>query len=258
MQGRPMITKDLISHQYDIAIIRKIAYVHSLDIPFPKNDDWLMRMYRVFAPNLEDIPPLSASVLDHQLVGPLAQQVHEFPALDELNWFMECSKGVLSSLVFSHNDITRANILILEQMDEDCPDQMATDEQVMLIDFGDSYYNHRGYDLACFMRCLSADYDLRDDERYDPYVQSSDQIRMLLRLYLNQRNIPDTSDQLEQLEFEVEFFTLLSDLLSIFYIMLANNRRNLCVEKWVTIYSFTVRIRLRLKIQLITSLLFLF
>lgn len=230
---------DLLSHRFDEPLIRKIAFVHSLDMPLPKNDDWVERMYNVFAPRLHKLKPFPSSILDDEVIGPLARQVSQFPLIHELEWLRNNVQHLQSEFVFSHNDITRRNVLVLFPDDPSADNPVPLDRQVMLIDFGDCYYNHRAYDLACFLRCISSDYQLKADVTFDPYVHSEDHIRKMLKLYLDERRMSSNETQIDQLQFEVHLFMLLADLLTIMYMILSFNSPQLSSESWVSpLFSF--------------------
>lgn len=227
IQSDQLSTEDVNTGRYDNVIVQKIAFFHSLDMPIIKNDSWIRRIFSLYYKKLSSLPKKQEKAGDVCLI---VNQILEFDLIGELQWMESCSDLIGSKHVFSHNDITKRNILIRKDCDDD-------NERVVIIDFGDCYYNHRAFDLADFLRCKSSNYSLNMDE-YKKFIHSDENILQLLRNYLaayqdQKKDQVWTEQDVEQLAYEVHFFLLLSDLMTILYITLSTEKPIPCLDSWV-------------------------
>ena len=217
--------------RYDNVIMQKVAFFHSLNMPIVKNDNWIRKIFNIYYKKLNSLPRRQDKLADVQ-INTRVNQILDFDLIGQLRWMESCANLIGSKVVFSHNDITKRNILIRKDCD------LAYD-RVVIIDFGDCFQNYRAFDVADFLRCKSSNYALNDENKYQEFTYSEEQIRELLRSYLtayqtHRKGNVWKEEEVEQLLYEVHFFLLLSDLMTIMYITLSTEKPIPCPESWVS------------------------
>lgn len=169
----------------------------------------------------------------------ILKEILDFDWISELFWFKQNLPFLGSRLVFSHNDITKRNILVRTDIDQ------PVEQKIVLIDFADCSYNYRGFDLADFLRCrVSIMRVMKDGENIEFY--SDEKIAQFCVWYLNEFKIVSKSfdpnqDNPHQLLKEVYYFLLLSDLLTILYITLTTEKSRSSKANWVTRFCSLLR-----------------
>ncbi|UYV76369.1 CHKA [Cordylochernes scorpioides] len=189
IQARALTCEELRNPSISATIARKLAAVHSLNVPIKKEPTWLY-----------DTMTLSIA---EKLVS------HEFE--DELQWLWSFLTQVKSPVVFCHNDLQEGNILMPE-------DRAKEDDQVVFIDFEYCSYNYRGFDLANHFLEFCYDYQNKDYPYYSVHMEnypSKEQQLIFLRHYLSCSRVEgDDSEDIEQrILAEISCFTLASHFL---------------------------------------------
>jgi len=120
--------------KYSQILAREVARFHKLKIPIEKNPD-------IFYTNLQrKLEKIMGQTFEND--NPEIQQNHrefiDFQINAELDQLLLFIRSMNSPVVFSHNDICFGNILKLGE------------DQLMLIDYEESNYNYRGFDIGCF------------------------------------------------------------------------------------------------------------
>lgn len=261
--------EDVVNGIYHEVILRKIAFVHSLDMPIVQDEKWISRFIENYEQTLTDLHTKKKQVIQSHPddVGELLNRLLAFDVLGELFWFREHLPKLKCRLVFSHNDITKRNILVrtrgksdqltfsptdhwtattpadtpikpsLPRTSDDPSRDLSAEQKVVLIDFGDCAFNFRGLDLADYLRCrVSISSVIRDGEEIVFY--EDEQIRQFCVWYLDEfakhsKAFDPVQDSLEQLLMEVYYFLLLSDLMTTLYITLSAERSNSHKANWV-------------------------
>lgn len=252
---------------YHEVIIRKIAFVHSLDMPIVQDEKWISRFIANYEQTLTDLQAKKEQVIRSHSddVGEALRTMLDFDVLGELIWFRAELPKLNCRLVFAHNDITKRNVLVRtvgESRSQSVvepsvqlpatstvtdsanppaiPSPLPIEQKVVLIDFGDCAYNFRGLDLADYLRCrVSITSVIRDGEAIVFF--DDDEIRRFCEWYLDEfeKHSPSfdpAKDNLEQLLMEVYYFLLLSDLMTILYITLSAERSNSHKANWVSFW----------------------
>lgn len=234
-------------------IIRKIAFVHSLDIPIVKDEKWVLRFYENYKQVLEELYAKKEQIIEQHInIKSLLSELFDFNLINELFWFKECLPKLGCRLVFSHNDITKRNILLRkstknqsESLESSTDNKSSTEqtnelpveEQIVLIDFGDCAYNFRGLDLADYLRCkVSIKKVIKDGEAIEFYEDK--EIEQFCIWYLDEfkkhsEQFDSSKDNVNQLLIEVSYFLLLSDLMTILYITLSTEKSEVHQANWV-------------------------
>lgn len=151
--------------------------------------------------------------------------------INELFSFKQRLPKLNCRLVFSHNDITKRNILVRTDIDQ------PVEQKVKIIDFGDCSYNYRGLDLADYLRCkVSITRVIRDGAEIEFHTEQ--EIEQFCTWYLDEfkKHFKDFDlqiDNLDQLLKEVYYFLLLSDLMTILYITLSSEKSSSHKANWV-------------------------
>lgn len=109
-------------------------------MPIVKDDKWIHRFYENYEKAYRQLQVRKQQIIDRNKDNNVKESLRElfkFDLINELHWFKECALSLGSRLVFSHNDITKRNILIKSD------DSLSLEERCVLIDFGDCSYNFR-------------------------------------------------------------------------------------------------------------------
>lgn len=134
-------------------IARKLAHIHSLDVPINKEATWLSDQVSSWVRNTckVDINLVKEENKD------VAQHLLKTDFQSEWKWLEKFLARCKSPIVFCHNDLHEGNILVPEtklvnqngrrrhKLSSTCRD---ADERVIFIDFEFCSYNYRGYDFA--------------------------------------------------------------------------------------------------------------
>jgi choline/ethanolamine kinase len=133
---------DVGNPELTAAFARKLAFFHSLDLPFNRNqktilekiDSMLVKYIEQFRQELFDIP-----------VEPEKQAIKDqFLKLDieiEQTWMKSIFDKIKFRKSFTHGDMNRANCLIRDDVDE-------INDKIVLIDYEFAAYGYRDYDIG--------------------------------------------------------------------------------------------------------------
>lgn len=192
-------------------IMKKIALVHSLEMPISKKPYGVFNLVKKWFQDGRDNNEL---LFKPGSVEPELEKYREelasFDWAKEMDWFEKCLPLVNSRPVFNHNDIQYANIFLRR-------DGKTLEEKIFIFDYENCSYGFRGYDLAFFLYAKSVDFFVPEFWKNVFWPEQSD-VCHLLSLYLTShlKNLPTIDpevDTLEHLCMEVDFFLLLVLLL---------------------------------------------
>lgn len=131
-------------------IARKMANVHTLDVPINKAPTWLFETMESWLEAIRSEEPSSCDMRDFRKRETI-KELLDFDFESELNWLKDFLKQCKSPVVFCHNDMQEGNILLPDITAAKKPitkKQAYTDDRVVLIDFEYCSYNYRGFDVA--------------------------------------------------------------------------------------------------------------
>lgn len=128
---------------------------------------------------------------------------------DEIAWAREVESKISTRLVLGHGDTNLGNILV-----RDSPDGFG--ERVALVDIEGACCTSRGRDIGGFFMCLMLDKHGPQFTFADRYPNSKWR-RLFLQAYLDQvkevnNGLDDAIDNVQQLELESDFHTLITPL----------------------------------------------
>lgn len=166
-------------------IARKLASVHSLDVPICKQPKWLRETYYSWLDfarkevKLDNVPEEHVSV---------ARELLNFDYESEIRWLLNALPQCKSPVVFCHNDLQQGNILLPT---EGAPGTL-DDHKVVIIDFEYCSYNYRGFDIGGHFSERCFDYNGNDKypyfvAKFENYPNESER-RYFIREYLKQVN----------------------------------------------------------------------
>jgi ethanolamine kinase len=196
----------------DRLIGHKLAVIHKLTLPITKNPDYIniilgyiKREYQsLLKTSLDDI---TFSNSEHKR---MAQAVYTFDLLKEIEWTFKGYPQIESPIVFSHNDLKMSNILLKS-------DYESTLDKIVFIDFENSSYNFRAYDLAFYVNFKYFDIS-KGPLSFDHYQYPTLQEQAAFRQYYLEEWMKDNVkfnpkvDNDDHLEMEMSFFLLMHDL----------------------------------------------
>jgi choline/ethanolamine kinase len=224
--ARAMLCEELKDPIYSATIARKLATVHSLDVPINKEPTWLFDTLNQWLETVRN-PQTSDKTAAQTSKNPeLEQELCSFDFESELKWLKQFLGSCNSPVVFSHNDLQEGNILLPESASiKMCP----FDDRIVFIDFEFCAYNYRGFDLGNHFCERMFDYSNPEWPHFFVYTDAYPDDcakRHFLREYLKQSKehknaINDTEDQLIK---EANYYTLASHFLWTLWSI--NNARN--------------------------------
>lgn len=136
---------ELMNNEISSIIARKLAKVHSLDVPIDKNNVWLKERYYEWLEfiNKQDRPP-KFSEDTRQSTIEIADQLMAIDFDKEIKFLLAVIEKTHSPIVFSHNDLHQGNILLAKYSKR----RPTSEERIVFIDFEYCSYNYRAYDIA--------------------------------------------------------------------------------------------------------------
>jgi len=207
--------EELKNPVYSATIARKLATVHSLDVPINKEPTWLfdtLRQWLETARNPQQTDDNSAQTSKNQEIE---QELCSFDYESELVWLNKFLGSCNSPTVFSHNDLQEGNILLPESAStKTCP----FDDRIVFIDFEFCAYNYRGFDLGNHFCERMFDYSNPEWPHYYAYMDAypdDSAKRYFIREYLKQSKEykNDSTDNEDHLLREADCYALASHLL---------------------------------------------
>lgn len=188
---------ELMDRAISTIIAKKLAVVHSLDVPMDKTSNWILDKFNEWSEFIRDNVKVPIKTGDiRQSTIDIAQELLSIDYRKEID-FLECILDKSHSpIVFSHNDLHQGNILLAKQSKR----RPTLEERVFIIDFEYSSYNHRAYDIANHFSEWCFEYDTPDYPHFNFYEQrfpSEEAQVAFVRSYLIQSQLstcpPDNS-----------------------------------------------------------------
>lgn len=212
--ARAMTCDELKDPDASTTIARKLAKVHSLNVPINKEPTWLfdrMSRWLNFAKSEVSIENLDASKRD------VARYLLSYDLEGELNWLKNFLLEASSPVLFCHNDLQEGNILIPEGA-------AVSEDKVVFIDFEYCSYNFRGFDIANHFCEWCFDYSAAEYPHFLAKLEAFptvDQQLYFIRSYLSsfsegnsqQNHAEEEVNNEQHILREVEYFTLASHFL---------------------------------------------
>ncbi|GFT22026.1 choline kinase alpha [Nephila pilipes] len=211
--ARAMTCDELKAPEMSATIARKLAKVHTLNVPINKEPKWLfdkMQNWMNFAKNeirLENLNDEQKKIA----VNLLSQDFEK-----EFVWLRNVLIKANSPVLFCHNDLQEGNILVPERAS-------ALEDKIVFIDFEYCSYNFRAFDIANHFCEWCFDYSNPNyphfsakEEEYPAVSQQLNFIRSYLRNFESSCNDNEVSDEINNEDHvlkEVLVFTLASHFL---------------------------------------------
>jgi len=205
LKARAMYCQELKVPVYAAAIARKLATVHTLDVPINKEPTWL---WDTFSQWLDSIRRVDQKRPIHKL----ERELMSFDFESEIQWLKPFLLSCHSPTVFCHNDLQEGNILLPENTSI-----KNFDDTIVCIDFEWCAYNYRGFDLGNHFDERMYDYSNPDWPHFYYYADqypSEHEKRLFVREYMkNSKNLPKDKATEDQLIKEADYFVLAAHLL---------------------------------------------
>lgn len=150
---------ELMNHEISSIIARKLALVHSLDVPIDKSNTWLKERYYEWLEfiNEQEKPPKFSEGTRQSTID-IANQLLTIDFEQETKFLLDVIEKTQSPTVFSHNDLHQGNILLAKYSKR----RLTSEERVVFIDFEYCSYNYRAYDIANHFCEWCFEYDTPD------------------------------------------------------------------------------------------------
>lgn len=184
-----MTLEEMIDPQISSVIAKKLAMISTLEVPLDKNNLWIRNRYEEFINYLQNKVQLESYLANSNLPEETKVIARELSGKDlraEREFIIDILDQIKSPVVFSHNDLHHANILLAKTSKK----RPTLNERVILIDFEYSSYNYRSFDLANHLSEWCFKYDSPEYPYFIFYPEkfpTQEQQRVLVRDYLNKR-----------------------------------------------------------------------
>lgn len=177
---------ELMNHEISSIIARKLAKVHSLDVPIDKNNTWLRERYYEWLEfiNKQERPPKFSEDTRQSTID-IANQLMVIDYDKEIKFLLALIEKTHSPTVFSHNDLHQGNILLAKYSKR----RPTSEERIVFIDFEYCSYNYRAYDIANHFCEWCFEYDTPDYPHFMFFADrfpSDDTQRDFVRNYSSQ------------------------------------------------------------------------
>ncbi|XP_074593944.1 choline/ethanolamine kinase-like isoform X2 [Brevipalpus obovatus] len=213
---------DLRDAKLSSTIARKLAHIHTLDVPITKEPTWLPEQMLEWCKVVQQYD-LSMVKEESRLI---ARNLINIDFESELRWLQKFLLRCKSPVVFSHNDLHEGNILIPDSKSPNMNGRMrklsstcrSGKEQIIFIDFEFCSYNYRGYDFANHFCEWAVDYTYPNHPYFSlkwGELPSEQEKRFFIREYLSaldeNRKNPEIDNE-EHILNEANHFMLASHL----------------------------------------------
>lgn len=185
----PLTYEELTNKQISSIIAKKLAVVHTLEVPIDKSNTWLRDRYREFIDSINGQPEITTYLQDSDHSDTTKKLALELRSTDferEREFVQKLLDKSSAPTVFSHNDLHQGNILLAKQS----KGRTTLNERIFLIDFEYCSYNYRSYDIANHFCEWCFEYDTPDYPhfRYRPHnFPSEEDQRRFVRNYLERQ-----------------------------------------------------------------------
>lgn len=141
-----LTSAELMDHEISSIIARKLAKVHSLDVPRSKTDTWILDRMHEFLASVREISYEYAPATQelNESTRQIAQKLLAVDFESEIKYIQDILGRIRTPKVFSHNDLHQGNILLAKHSKR----RPTLKERLVFIDFEYCSYNYRAYDLA--------------------------------------------------------------------------------------------------------------
>ncbi|CAH1107912.1 unnamed protein product [Psylliodes chrysocephalus] len=201
INARPLLTKEMSDEKLSVQIAKKMAAIHTMEVPLHKEPDWLWntleKWLSTFNQMKNNVPEECRAVLGKSDLN------------TECQWLKTRLEAEDSPVVFCHNDMQEGNILTpLDTENENSNEET----KLVIIDFEYCSYNYRSFDIANHFAEWAYDYTCRTHPFYkeDWSNYPTEKQRMaFVRAYLHERGSRESPKKVLR---EVEVFTMASHL----------------------------------------------
>uniref|UniRef100_A0A0K0F0V1 Choline/ethanolamine kinase n=1 Tax=Strongyloides venezuelensis TaxID=75913 RepID=A0A0K0F0V1_STRVS len=193
IESRSLLVKELGYPSVFKVLARKLASIHSLEVPLPKKPQIfdmirseLKKISDIIATNYPiNIKTTKVSNLKYPEFVTVQQLEEEVKRLEEyVNQFN-------FKIVFSHNDIFEANIIVRKGAIIE-KDKIISDDKndsIVVIDFEYSSYNYRGFDIGVTFRTQAFDFCPNFEHGYNinqEYLTNDENMLIFINEYLKE------------------------------------------------------------------------
>ncbi|CAG9831066.1 unnamed protein product [Diabrotica balteata] len=199
IDARPLLTKELSDERLSVSIAKKMAAIHSMEVPLHKAPEWLWNTLDRWLNSLKNMqltnmPESTKHILEKVNFG------------SEIEWLRTRLEGENSPVVFCHNDMQVGNILL--PRDAELENNNDEEPKLVIIDFEYCSYNYRSFDIANHFLEWVYDYTHKEypfySEDHSKYPTEKQRLAFI-RAYLRERGSRENPKKILR---EVEVFTL--------------------------------------------------
>ena len=187
LPAHSLTCEELMNRDISTIIAKKLAIVHSLDVPMDKSSAWIMDRFKEWLEFIETQErPLKFPEGTRETTIEIANELLKVNFSEEIKFLRQVFDGTRSPIVFSHNDLHQGNILLATPTKR----RPLLEKRVILIDFEYCSYNYRAYDIANHFCEWCFEYDTPEYPHFALYQErfpSNDIQHEFVRNYLDQQ-----------------------------------------------------------------------
>lgn len=186
LPANSLTCEELMDHEISSIIAKKLASVHSLDVPIDKQNTWLLDRFNEWVEfiNRDGVPNFNEET--RQSTIEIAQELLAINFNKEIEFLSCLFDKTQSPIVFSHNDLHQGNILLAKYSKR----RPTLEERIIFIDFEYCSYNYRAYDIANHFCEWCFEYDTPEYPHFiflEDRFPSKDVQRNFIHHYIDQR-----------------------------------------------------------------------
>jgi len=187
---------------------RKLAKVHSMDVPIKKTGNWIFSTFDTFYETAYQNFPINDLIEECN-----CQTLKSYDLKQEIQWIKNVILQTDSPIVFNHNDFRGSNIMVTGVENNNIDE---VKDKLTLCDFEYSSYGYRGIDFGTIfaewgrtMNDYKTLHNFPEDSVIKPFIDSY--IDESVQIHGIEYSA-DKKNSVEQLLKEVKVFTLVSNI----------------------------------------------
>ncbi|CAG2102866.1 unnamed protein product [Medioppia subpectinata] len=208
--SRSMTAPELKDRELMAKIAKQLAAFHTMDVPIDKRPDFLFTTMQKWTQSV--LKPTGADAPAQRYPRPeLEREMTTYDYRRELRWLRRVLPECESPVVFAHNDLAPANILI-------CDDPQAYGgDGLLFIDYEYAAYTHRGFDFATHFTEHLYDYSAPDYPYFrvdfDAYPTDEEKRHFMCHYIKHSPDLSAGSETEDRLIREADYYSLVAHLI---------------------------------------------
>ncbi|XP_074594366.1 choline/ethanolamine kinase-like [Brevipalpus obovatus] len=204
--------EELLGFEVDEMIAKKMARIHSLELPISKKLVFLDTCFDIWVKGRFLQEDVETDIVYTGEELKMADEIDEFDYLGTIDWLKSTAKKIKARKTFCHNDLHLQNVLFKANSNN-----TSNEDGTTLIDMELSTYNYRGYDFSYYFN-FRFYHPAHGKKNWDQVKYPDEEHkRKFFQIYLNaleelDPNFDPSIDNVEQLLVEEKFMSMYTHL----------------------------------------------